>query len=214
MAPVIKTSKVNTKVLSAHEIAAWRKFGVATVSDAMEMLHLRRSVITGLRCTVTDVTAVGSALTIRQLVKHASSTHSQRLVRHPEILRTVAMPGQFIVLDAGGFEDLSSWGELHSKFSVELGLSGLLIDGCVRDAAKIRKAGFPVYCRGFTPIKSQWDYETVSVHEPVMIGRVQIRQGDIVIADEDGAIVVPVERATEVFDMALSIQAKEEASYS
>jgi len=196
-------------MLDQEEIAGWRRLGTATVSDAMESLAFRRSVIPGMRCTVPDTVAVGTAFTIRQMLKHASADKAQRLVRHPEAIREVARAGEFVVMDAGGFDDLSSWGEQHSRHCLKSGIAGLLIDGCVRDAAKIRRMGFPVYCRGFAPFKSQWDYETVAIGDPVMIGRVQVRPGDLIVADEDGAIVVPFAQRMQVLEAGLDIANKE-----
>ncbi|GAA4341470.1 dimethylmenaquinone methyltransferase [Pigmentiphaga soli] len=199
-------------MLDPKEIENWQRLGTATTSDAMEELGFRRSVVTGLRCTAPDKVAVGIAFTMRQMLKHASAGHSERLVKHAATIRTQTRPGDFVVMDAGGFTDLSSWGELHSRHCVQAGIAGLLIDGCIRDAAKIRRLGFAAYCRGFTPIKSQWDYETVSIGEPVMIGRVQIRPGDLIVADEDGAIVVPFAQRLEVLEAGLKIADKEDAS--
>lgn len=183
------------------------------VSDAMEALGMRRTVIFNMRCTVPDIVSVGTAFTIRQVLKHGSAEKTDNLVTHPKAIRELAQPGQFVVIDAGGFDDLSSWGEHHSKFCLAAGLSGLLIDGCIRDASKIRRMGFPAYCRGYTPLKSQWDYETAAINEPVMIGRVQIQPGDLIIADEDGVIVVPSSRTDEVLERALSVERAEKLTY-
>ncbi|MDO8279221.1 MAG: RraA family protein [Burkholderiaceae bacterium] len=191
----------------------WRRLGTAVVSDAMEALGMRRSVIFNMRCTLPDVVSAGPAFTIRQLVKHGSAAPSDRLVTHAKAVREQARPGQFIVIDAGGFDDLSSWGEQHSRFCLEAGIGGLLMDGCIRDASKIRRMGFPAFCRGFTPLKSQWDYETVAVNEPVMIGRVQVRPGDLIVADEDGVIVVPSSHTPQVLELALSIEKEEKNAY-
>lgn len=120
------------------------------------------------------------------------------------------MPGHFIALDAGGFTDLSSWGEQHSLYCLQAGVSGLLINGCVRDTAKIRRSGFAAHCLGYTPIKSQWDFETIGVNEPIMIGRVQIRPNDVIVADEDGAVVVPREHATAILDAASVVLGEEQ----
>ncbi len=62
--------------LDAEEIAQWKQLGVATTSDAMEGLGLRRSVITGLRTTAPDAVAVGPAFTIRQMLKHATASNA------------------------------------------------------------------------------------------------------------------------------------------
>ncbi len=206
-------SDTATPPLDPQEIAAWQRLGVATVSDVMEAMNLRRSVVTGLRTTAPDAVTVGPAFTIRQVIKHVSAAREDKLVRHAQAIRSDAPPGAFVVMDAGGFDDLSSWGEMHSRFCLNHGIAGLLIDGCIRDAARIRRMGFAAYCRGFTPLKSQWDFETAAIGEPVMIGRVQVRAGDLVVADEDGAIVVPMGQRQRILDAGLKIAEEEERHY-
>lgn len=195
------------------DIAAWRKLGSSTTSDAMEALGLRRTVIPGMRCTAPDAVAVGPAFTIRQIIKHGSSSKDDKLVRHAQTIRGQVPAGAFVAIDAGGYHDLSSWGERHSQHSLRAGYAGLVINGCIRDAAKIRRLGFATYSLGFTPFKSQWDYETAAIGEPIVIGRVQVRTGDLIVADEDGVIVVPKDKTTEVLQLGLQIHADEEAIY-
>ena len=89
-------------------------------------------------------------------------------------------------------------------------MAGLVIDGSIRDVEAIRKMGFPVFCRGFSPVKSQWDLETLSLNQPVMIGGIQVRPGDILFGDETGILVVPPERKQEVLSKATEILAGEE----
>jgi len=199
--------------MTPQEIESWRLLGAATVSDAMEAMGLRRTVIPGMRCTLPDHVAVGPAFTIRQLIKHGSATHDEKLARHAAIIRQQVPPGSFVAIDAGGYPDLSSWGELHSAHSLRAGFAGLVINGCVRDAAKIRRMGFPVYSLGYTPFKSQWDFETESVGQPIAIGRVQVRSGDLIVADEDGVIVVPAAHGPAVLALGLEIHARDDALY-
>lgn len=199
--------------MTPETLALWKKLGSSTVSDAMEAMGFRRTVIPGMRCTAPDAVAVGPAVTLRQIIKHGSSTKDDKLVKHAKMIRGDVPAGSFIVIDAGGYPDLSSWGERHSQHSMRAGYAGLVINGCIRDAAKIRRLGFPTYSLGFTPFKSQWDYETASIGEPVTIGRVQVRAADLIVADEDGVIVVPAARQNEILERGLAIHAEEEALF-
>ena len=89
-------------------------------------------------------------------------------------------------------------------------MAGLVIDGSIRDVEAIRKMGFPVFCRGFSPVKSQWDLETLSLSQPVIIGGIQVRPGDILFGDETGILVIPPDRGQEVLSKARQILAEEE----
>lgn len=165
--------------------------GTSGLSDAMERLGLPRAVITGFRCSVEDGAAViGTAFTIRQLPKHAPATHGQRLVRHGEISRDLAQPGDFVVVDAGGRVDIAGWGENHAARCQARGVSAALINGATRDLAAIRRLAFPVFHLGASPVASRWDQETAEIGGPVVVGGVQIRPGDVLVGDEDGLIVI------------------------
>lgn len=199
-------------MLQTDEIAAFKSLGTGQVSDAMEMLGLRRAVISGFRFVAPpDTNMVGTALTIRQAPKHHPAEKSERLVKHGEVAASMAKAGEVIVIDACGRTDIGTWGENHSTRCLSRGVAGLLVSGCIRDAASIRKFGFPVFCLGFSPIKSQWDLETVAINETVTIADVQIRPGDIIFGDEDGVLVIPFDVRAEVLAKATDIRRREEA---
>lgn len=85
-----------------------------------------------------------------------------------------------------------------------LGILGLVSDGLVRDAQEIRKLDLQVWCRGVTPIASQKISEGAT-GIPVTIGGVTVRDGDLVIADDDGVVIWPKEN---IEDLLVKAQAK------
>lgn len=198
-------------MLSEQERLLWQQIGCATACDAMERLSMRRTVISGLRYLGPGNAMVGPAYTVRQIPKHGSASKSERLVRHAEVAAKLAQAGQVVVIDAAGITDVASWGEIHSRNSMKRGIAGLVINGAIRDASKIRAMKFPVSCRAFSPVKSQWDLQTAAINEPVVIGHVQVRPGDLVLADEDGVVVIPHEQAASVQEVARTIMEEEAA---
>jgi len=197
--------------MDADSLRDYKNLSSGNICDAMELLGLRRSVIHGFTFVAPPGSiVVGPALTVRQIPKHGSAPKSANLVRHAEISRQIAQEGDVVVIDVGGIRDVCSWGEIHSLRCQKRGVAGLVIDGCIRDVEAVRKMGFPVFCRGFSPVKSQWDLETLSLNEPVMIGGIQVRPGDILFGDETGILVVPPEREREVLSKATEILAGEE----
>lgn len=177
--------------LETHDRTRLAAAGTSNLSDAMERLALPRSIITGFRCTVEGAAAVvGTAFTIRQVPKHAPTTHDQRLVRHGEVSRELAQPGDFVVIDAAGRTDIAGWGENHSARCQARGVSAALVNGATRDIAAIRRMRFPVFHLGASPIASRWDQETAEIGGPVIVGSVQIRAGDMLVGDEDGLVVI------------------------
>lgn len=173
--------------------------GTSRVSDAMERLGLPRTVVTGFQCsTAGGPTVVGRAFTIRQVPKHFPSKAGERLVRHGEVSAELAGAGDFVVVDAGGRTDIAGWGENHTARCHTRGVSGVLVNGSTRDIAGIRKLGMPVFHLGTSPVASRWDQETAELNGVVVVAGVQIKSGDILVADEDGLIVIAPELLTRI----------------
>jgi regulator of RNase E activity RraA len=95
------------------------------------------------------------------------------------------------------------------------GCAGALVDGGVRDVGALGRHGFPVYARFRTPVQSIGRWRVVSYGEPVRlpgatVARVEVRPGDLVLADDDGgALVVPRARVAEVLERAEALAAQE-----
>lgn len=86
---------------------------------------------------------------------------------------------------------MAHMGELSSETMSLRGVRGYIVDGGCRDSAFIRKIGFQVFCRYFTPVDvvGRWEAETFG--EPIVIGGVTIHTGDYVMADFDGTVIIP-----------------------
>lgn len=107
----------------------------------------------------------------------------------------VAPPGSVLVLAGSGERGGAIWGEVSTAIAIGRGLQGVVVDGVVRDLAALREAPFPVFALGTTPRGP--DREVAGeVDVTVVCAGVEIRPGDLVLADADGVIAVP-ERALE-----------------
>jgi len=100
-----------------------------------------------------------------------------------------AAPGSVLVVDAGGRSEEGYFGDLAAIDAVERGLTGLVIDGTIRDGGAVAGLGFPVFHAGFAPGPCAKE-RALSVGEPVRIDGVEIAPGDQVIADSDAVLVV------------------------
>ena len=89
-------------------------------------------------------------------------------------------------------------GELSAETLKFRGVKGYIVDGGNRDTDFILKLGFPVFCRYLTPsdIVERWIVQTMG--EPITIGDVEIRTGDFIVADRDGAVLIPAASASDV----------------
>ncbi len=140
--------------LTIEERADLEAMSSGQISDAMEALNLRRSVVTGfLMLAAPGSKIVGIAVTLRQVPKNANEDREAQLTRHREVTRKIAGKGDVVVVDNGGRLDVASWGEFHGYACKEHGVAGVIVDGATRDGPEIRVSGFPTFVRGLTPVK-------------------------------------------------------------
>lgn len=102
-------------------------------------------------------------------------------------------PDDVLIAAAGGSMRSGIWGELLSTAARNSGCVGAIVDGAVRDVAKMRTMGFGVFARGTCVYDSLHRQRVIDVDVPVEIDGVRFRPGDLVIADEDGIVVCPQE---------------------
>jgi len=110
---------------------------------------------------------------------------------------TVAQLGDVIMAAGDGFEGLAICGDRVAGMARNRGASAIVLDGMARDAEGIRAAGLPLFCRGITPNSCNASGPG-TVGEPVVVGGVTVRPGDVVAGDRDGVVVVPQERLEAV----------------
>lgn len=115
---------------------------------------------------------------------------------------------------AGTGEGVCFFGELIAIGMQELGCVGALIDGGIRDIGWIARTRFTVYARYRTPVQSIGRWKVVDSGVPVALPgattrTVGVRPGDFILADDDGAIVVPAEFAVDVLEHAEALGARE-----
>jgi 4-hydroxy-4-methyl-2-oxoglutarate aldolase len=120
-----------------------------------------------------------------------------------------AKAGDVIIADCSGFYEAGYWGDLLSLGAMKHGINGLVIDGCVRDAADIEAMGFPVFSRGLC-IRGTSNLGEGTLNEPIIIGEALINPGDIVVGDRDGVAIVPFSKIKETIEKAIAREAKEE----
>lgn len=120
-----------------------------------------------------------------------------------------AKPGDVLIADCSDFYEAGYWGDLMSLGAKTQGIAGLVIDGCVRDADDIEAMGFPVFSRGLC-IKGTGNESIGTLNESIKIGNCTIHPGDIVLADRDGVVVIPLDRIDEAIEKSIAREAKEE----
>lgn len=127
------------------------------------------------------------------------------LMLHAAIYR--AQPGAIVVAQ-GGDTDYALAGGNVCAVAQKRGIVAFVLDGVIRDVAEARAMRFPVFARGVVPFPGAKDALGV-LGGPVRCGGVEVTPGDIVVADEEGIVVVPAARAREVLAGAEAKAAKE-----
>ena len=127
------------------------------------------------------------------------------------VLRAIdlAQPGDVLVIDVGGTERATAWGGTSSLAAQLRGLGGCVTNGAVRDLNELTRIGFPVFAMGVS-VRGTVKFHPGWIGIPVSVGGVAVRPSDWVFGDADGIVVVPFERAGEVFEKATAQRLKEE----
>ena len=119
----------------------------------------------------------------------------------------LAEPGDVLVVQ--GVAGISSMGGVSASIGRRQGEAGAIVDGAVRDIDHSRAIGYPIWSAGVSPITGKWRIETMAVNAPVHIAGVEVRPGDLVVADECGVCCVPFARAADVLAIAQRLAASE-----
>ncbi|MGB8351219.1 MAG: 4-carboxy-4-hydroxy-2-oxoadipate aldolase/oxaloacetate decarboxylase [Gaiella sp.] len=177
------------------ELAA---LGVATVHEAAG-----RTGIVDLPLTrvVPGSRAAGPARTA--LCAPGDNTMVHALVAH-------ARPGDVLVLTSAEPAPVAFVGDLLATQALAQGVAAVLVDGAVRDLDELADLGLPIWTR-FVRAQGATKGEVGKLDVPVVVGGVEIRPGDLVVMDGDGAVVVPTDRVEAVLSAARERADKETA---
>ncbi|MEU9781104.1 RraA family protein [Streptomyces phaeochromogenes] len=174
----------------------FREHSVANLGDALDRLNI---VDGGISPVWRGAKAVGTALPVLTV-----AGDNKAVIAALDHIR----PGDILVINAFGYVGRAIIGDnLAQRFDV-FGAVGAVVDGYVRDGAIVEKLGVPVFARGLTPA-GPFKNGPGTIGEPVALGGVVVNPGDIVVADDDGVIVIPPHRAEEALTAVEAIVARE-----
>lgn len=195
---------------TAAMLEAYRHVEVASVSDAIEQLLHEKHYMSHRMQSIFPAKFAGTALTVK-LVKQEN--------HDPD-----ALSGMLKAIDSGGSgsvyvmqvedgADIAGMGGLMGTAMFSRGFAGAVIDGGVRDLPQLKRIGFPVYATGAVPSTSVGHYRFGGVNIPVDCDGVKVNANDIIVADQDGVVVVPREHAAEVLVRAEQLDNSEHSMY-
>jgi 4-hydroxy-4-methyl-2-oxoglutarate aldolase len=120
-------------------------------------------------------------------------------------------PGSVIVLDNGGRENATVWGDILTEIAHRRGIAGTVIDGVCRDVALCTQIGYPVFSKDHWMRTGKDRVQVEATNVTVNIGDARVQPGDIVRGDADGVVVLPKEHEQQVLDTAEQIEHAENA---
>jgi regulator of RNase E activity RraA len=192
-------------------VAEFRRVEAASVSDALEQITGKRMYMSHHMQPIFTTRFAGLARTVL-LKKDEGNTDPG------------ALSGMLAAIDEGSTDsvyvmsvedgaDIAGMGGLMGTAMAARGYAGAVIDGGVRDVAYLRKIGFPVYATGIVPSTSVHHYRFSGSQVPLVCDGVTVNPGDIVVADSDGVVVVPIAQAEAVLKLAQQMDFKEHSMY-
>src|SRR5579872_504015 len=119
-------------------------------------------------------------------------------------------PGHVVVLDNGGRENATVWGDILTWVARTRGVAGTVIDGACRDVALSHELGYPIYSRSFSMRTGKDRVQVEATNGPVNIGDARVHPGDILRGDADGVVAIPRAHEDEVLRIAEEIDAVED----
>ncbi|MEV4513362.1 4-carboxy-4-hydroxy-2-oxoadipate aldolase/oxaloacetate decarboxylase [Dactylosporangium sp. NPDC049525] len=121
-----------------------------------------------------------------------------------------AEPGDVLVVDGGG-EPFGYWGEVLAEAALARGVTGLVIDGGVRDVERLRDLPFPAFST-WTAIRGTVKHATGPIGAPLPLGAVTVYRGDMIVADADGIVALPAAELARI-TAAAEARASAESEY-
>ena len=118
-------------------------------------------------------------------------------------------PGHVVVLDNGGRDNATVWGDILTEVAHRRGIAGTVIDGICRDVALCLELGYPIYTRGHWMRTGKDRVQVEATNTTVNIGDARVAPGDIMRGDADGVLVLPKEHEQRILDTAETIQEAE-----
>lgn len=178
----------------------------SAVSDALDRIGLP-SGVGGLRALTVPEPVAGYARTAA-MEPYAADVPGAHILT--EVV-SAAGDEDVLVIDNDGRTDVSTWGGILALAAARRGVRGVVVDGACRDVAECRQLGLAVYGRGSTPATARGRLRQRSAGGPVTVAGRTVHEGDLVLADSTGFVVVPRARVEEILGHAEAVAVREAA---
>jgi regulator of RNase E activity RraA len=192
-------------------LEGYRHVEVASVSDALEQLTGRKMYMSHRMRPIFPTKFAGFAVTV--LLKKEANEDPNALNGMLAAIDEGTKDSVYVMVVEDG-NDIAGMGGLMGTAMYSREYAGAVIDGGVRDVAYLKKIGFPVYALGIVPSTSIHHYRFAGSNIPVLCDGVEVKAADIIVADQDGVVVVPRADAQKVLALAQDMDFKEHSMYA
>ena len=171
----------------------------ATLTAQLQRRGIRNTFFTGLRAIRPGQRLLGTAKTLRYVpmredlipLLQAGANAQRRAVESIE-------PGQVLVIEARNSTEAGTIGDVLSMRAFARGATGIITDGCVRDSEAVASLALPVYLRAAHAATFSRDHLPLDIDVPIACAGVLVMPGDVIVGDDDGAMVIPAALVEEV----------------
>jgi 4-hydroxy-4-methyl-2-oxoglutarate aldolase len=173
----------------------------AILSDSLDVVGLRNQV---LKCRLESLVAGSRAFGRAVTVQFAPSLDADPEDPYRDAIDFIdsIKVGEVVVIATDESNESAFWGELFSAAAIGAGAIGVVTDGNLRDTEKIAGLGFAAFSRSRRPIDYRGRMRIVATNSTVTVAGVVIRPGDLIMADDDGIVVVPRSSESGVLELA------------
>lgn len=173
----------------------------AVVADVLDGMGRRHQTLSS------DIRALTPAERVSGRVFTARAVAVSSIPDEPYKLEMAAIDtmqrGDVLLVDAGHNRQCSFWGELLSTACIAKGVRGVVMSTCTRDLWRLREMPFPVFGIGCTPADSKGRVDVVEFGRPITMDGVATQNGDYILGDADGVVIIPADAANEAIRLAL-----------
>jgi regulator of RNase E activity RraA len=192
-------------------IEGFRQAEVASVADAIEQLYGRQNYMHHDMRALFKTKFAGPAVTVllKKEEHKEGSAASQGMI---DAIDSSPAGSVYVIVVEDGLNYGAVGGLMATTMKIR-GFAGAIVDASIRDLPQIQRIQFPIYSRGVSPGTTVGHYRCTGVNVPVTCAGIQVRPKDIIAADEDGVVVIPIEKAAEILKKAQELDYTEHAMY-
>ncbi len=175
------------RIIPNEVIDGFRSIGVGDIGHIQQWGFMS----TAIRPVWRDIHLVGTAVTLR--MPPTGGISNRRIIE-------TAQAGDIIVMDRGGDTEIACWGGFTTLVSRAKGIAGLIVDGAVTDTMEITEMQWPVYSRSVSGLLARGSGVDSEINTTISCGGVPVSPGDLIVADDDGIVVIRPEDAADLLD--------------